>query len=33
MGIQTIAEFVEIDRILHKIQDLGIGYGIAKPLP
>jgi EAL domain-containing protein (putative c-di-GMP-specific phosphodiesterase class I) len=37
MGIQTIAEFVENDRILEKITALGIdyaqGYGIAKPQP
>jgi diguanylate cyclase (GGDEF)-like protein/PAS domain S-box-containing protein len=37
MEIQTIAEFVENEQILHKIQALGVdcaqGYGIAKPLP
>lgn len=37
MGIQTIAEFVENEQILRKIQALGIdyaqGYGIAKPSP
>ena len=37
MGIKTIAEFVENDEILKKLQSIGIdyaqGYGIAKPLP
>ena len=37
MDIQTIAEFVENEQVLHKLQALGIdyaqGYGIAKPLP
>jgi diguanylate cyclase (GGDEF)-like protein/PAS domain S-box-containing protein len=36
MGIKTIAEFVENDEILHKLQSIGIdyvqGYGIAKPM-
>ncbi len=37
MGIKTIAEFVENEQILAKIQALGIdyaqGYGIARPSP
>ena len=37
MGIKTIAEFVENDDILRKLQDIGIdyaqGYGVAKPMP
>lgn len=37
IGIQTIAEFVENEQILAKIQALGIdyaqGYGIARPSP
>lgn len=37
MGLQTIAEFVENDAILQKIQYLGVdfvqGYGIEKPCP
>ncbi|MBE9114500.1 EAL domain-containing protein [Lusitaniella coriacea LEGE 07157] len=37
MGMQTIAEFVEDDETLVKLQSLGVdyaqGYGIAKPRP
>jgi diguanylate cyclase (GGDEF)-like protein/PAS domain S-box-containing protein len=37
IGLQTIAEFVENEQILHKVQELGVdyvqGYGIAKPTP
>lgn len=37
IGLQTIAEFVENEQILHKLQALGVdyvqGYGIAKPTP
>lgn len=37
MEIQTVAEFVENDEIISKIQELGIdyaqGYGISKPSP
>jgi diguanylate cyclase (GGDEF)-like protein/PAS domain S-box-containing protein len=37
MGLETIAEFVENEQILHKLQELGVdyvqGYGIAKPSP
>lgn len=37
MGMQTIAEFVENDETLAKLQTLGVdyaqGYGIAKPRP
>ncbi len=37
MGIQTIAEFVESQKILNKITAIGIdfaqGDGIAKPRP
>jgi diguanylate cyclase (GGDEF)-like protein/PAS domain S-box-containing protein len=37
MGLKTIAEFVENELILAKLQELGVdyaqGYGIAKPLP
>ncbi len=37
IGLQTIAEFVENEQILHKLQELGVdyvqGYGIAKPTP
>jgi len=37
LGLETIAEFVENDQILHKLQELEIdyvqGYGIAKPTP
>ncbi|MEM9512738.1 MAG: EAL domain-containing protein, partial [Cyanobacteria bacterium P01_E01_bin.48] len=37
MGIQTIAECVENDAILHKLSDIGVdfaqGIGIARPSP
>ena len=37
MNIKTVAEFVENDEILQKIQTIGInyaqGYGIEKPQP
>ena len=37
LGLETIAEFVENERILDKLQELDIdyvqGYGIAKPTP
>lgn len=37
IGLETIAEFVENEQILHKLQELGVdyvqGYGIAKPVP
>ncbi|MEW9898962.1 EAL domain-containing protein [Chitinivorax sp. PXF-14] len=37
MGLKTIAEFVENDGILARLQSIGVdfaqGYGIAKPLP
>jgi EAL domain-containing protein (putative c-di-GMP-specific phosphodiesterase class I) len=37
MGIRTIAECVENDAILAKLQALGVdyaqGYGIARPAP
>ena len=37
LGIKTIAEYVENDKILKKLADIGIdyaqGYGIAKPIP
>lgn len=37
MGLKTIAEFVENDAILKKLQDIGVdyaqGYGIHKPTP
>ena len=37
MGIQTVAEFVEDQDTLHKLEQLGVdfaqGYGIAKPAP
>jgi len=37
MGIQTIAEFVENDAILGKLQELNVdyaqGYGIGRPRP
>jgi len=37
MGLQMIAEFVETDSILGKVEDLGIdyaqGYGIHRPEP
>lgn len=37
MGIQTIAEFVENDRILERLRSIGVdfvqGYGIAEPRP
>jgi len=37
IGLQTIAEFVENEQILQKLQELGVdyvqGYGIAKPTP
>lgn len=37
MGIRTIAEFVENDAILERLQQLGVdfaqGYGIGKPMP
>jgi diguanylate cyclase (GGDEF)-like protein len=37
MGIKTIAEFVENDRILSKLANIGVdyaqGYGVARPRP
>jgi diguanylate cyclase (GGDEF)-like protein/PAS domain S-box-containing protein len=37
MGIQTIAEFVENDQIMHKLKKLGVdyaqGYAISRPTP
>jgi EAL domain-containing protein (putative c-di-GMP-specific phosphodiesterase class I) len=37
MGMQTIAEFVENDAILEKLQEIGVdyaqGYGISRPRP
>ncbi len=37
LGIETIAEFVENDRIRQKLQEIGVdfaqGYGVAKPQP
>jgi diguanylate cyclase (GGDEF)-like protein len=37
MGIKTIAEFVETDRILSKLANIGVdyaqGYGVARPRP
>lgn len=37
IGLETIAEFVENEQILHKLQELGVdyvqGYGISKPTP
>lgn len=37
MGLKTIAEFVENDDILQKLQELGVdyaqGYGISRPYP
>jgi len=37
MGKHTIAEFVENDKILAKLRDIGVdfaqGYAIAKPKP
>ena len=37
LGIKTIAEFVENDRILEKLSEIGVdyaqGYGVAKPMP
>ncbi|MEW8584674.1 MAG: EAL domain-containing protein, partial [Candidatus Thiodiazotropha sp.] len=37
MGLETIAEFVENDRVLHRLQDIGIdyaqGFGICRPFP
>jgi len=37
LGIKTIAEFVENDRILEKLAEIGVdyaqGYGVAKPMP
>ncbi|MDO9190892.1 MAG: EAL domain-containing protein, partial [Sulfurimicrobium sp.] len=37
LGIKTIAEFVENEAILAKLQSIGVdyaqGYGIAKPCP
>jgi diguanylate cyclase (GGDEF)-like protein/PAS domain S-box-containing protein len=37
MGIRTIAEFAENDRILEKLRDIGVdfaqGFGLAKPSP
>ncbi len=37
LGKQTIAEFVENDDILKKLQEIGVdyaqGYGVAKPRP
>lgn len=37
MGIKTVAEFVENDRILAELRRIGVdygqGYGLAKPLP
>ncbi|MES9944591.1 MAG: EAL domain-containing protein [Candidatus Thiodiazotropha sp.] len=37
MGLETIAEFVENKRVLHRLEDIGIdyaqGYGICRPYP
>ena len=37
LGIETIAEFVENERIMQKLKEIGVdfaqGYGIAKPQP
>jgi EAL domain-containing protein (putative c-di-GMP-specific phosphodiesterase class I) len=37
VGMQTIAEFVENDKIKEKLQAIGVnygqGYGLAKPIP
>jgi EAL domain-containing protein (putative c-di-GMP-specific phosphodiesterase class I) len=37
LGIETIAEFVENDRIMQKLKEIGVdfaqGYGIARPQP
>ena len=37
LGIETIAEFVENDAILRKLEEIGVdyaqGYGISKPVP
>ncbi|MFI0412756.1 MAG: EAL domain-containing protein [Candidatus Thiodiazotropha sp.] len=37
MGLETIAEFVENDSVLHRLKDIGIdyaqGYGICRPYP
>ncbi len=37
LGKQTIAEFVENDDILKKLQEIGVdyaqGYGVGKPRP
>jgi len=37
MGLKTIAEYVENEKVLNKIKELGVdfaqGYGIAKPQP
>jgi Amt family ammonium transporter len=37
MGLETIAEFVENDRVLRRLQDIGIdyvqGFGICRPFP
>lgn len=37
MGLRTIAEFVEDNRILHALQEIGVdyaqGYGLGHPIP
>ncbi len=37
LGMETIAEFVENDEILHELQEIGVdmvqGFGIGKPMP
>jgi Amt family ammonium transporter len=37
MGLETIAEFVENDQVLHRLKSIGIdyaqGYGICRPYP
>lgn len=37
MGIKTVAEYVEDEKTLHKLKELGVdyaqGYGIARPAP
>jgi len=37
MGLQTIAEFVENDAIIHLLREYGVdymqGYGVGKPVP
>jgi EAL domain-containing protein (putative c-di-GMP-specific phosphodiesterase class I) len=37
MGKETIAEFVENERVLAELRKVGVdfaqGYGVAKPLP